>query len=336
MPGWNLKKGILLADKVSCDEYWSLLNYVFSDFCKKTNTYKFGLIKSICDQIYNLVWDELIQGYPLSYQDIFMKFTENYWNLVNKYELRQMAYNGKSEFSKIETILREAVQKYDIPSEVTFQALDASKRNAIVKAVMTECKKCVIGALYNDFEGKLYSFDLKKEGIVISESAYDYISKYKIEIERMNYYSWARFLEKINDDNALVRVLEKLDLSTPKRKDLSIYRELLFYEFQENNCFYCGKKLNDRMHVDHFIPWNFMKTDNLWNFVLACPQCNIKKSGSLVSMEYVCKLEMANSARLENVREQVVKKEFQAYKKETLERIWTYAKMSGIRQSDRL
>ncbi len=50
MPGWNLKSGVLVEEKVSEDELWSLFNYVFSDACKKTNTYKFGLIK------YNMKW----------------------------------------------------------------------------------------------------------------------------------------------------------------------------------------------------------------------------------------------------------------------------------------
>ena len=61
----------------------------------------------------------------------------------------------------------------------------------------------------------------------------------------------------------LIKVLEKLELATPKREDLSIYRELLRREFEENTCFYCGKKLNDKAHVDHFIPWSFVKDDKI-------------------------------------------------------------------------
>lgn len=57
MPGWNLREGILTELRVSDDEYWSLFNFVFSDACRKTNTYKFGLIKSISDQIYDVYND---------------------------------------------------------------------------------------------------------------------------------------------------------------------------------------------------------------------------------------------------------------------------------------
>lgn len=133
MPGWNLREGVLTELKVSDDEYWSLFNFVFSDACKKTNTYKFGLIKSICDQIYDVYDDGT--GLFLSYEKIFSKFAENYWNLVNKYRLKQMSYNGKSEYSKIEIIIRAAVENYDIPNNVVFQSLSSIDRDNITKNV---------------------------------------------------------------------------------------------------------------------------------------------------------------------------------------------------------
>ena len=335
MPGWNLREGILTELKVSDDEFWSLFNYVFSDACKKTNTYKFGLIKSICDQIYDVYNDG--DGFFLSYGKIFSKFAENYWNLVNKYKLKQMSYNGKSEYSKIEIIIKAAVDNYEIPESVVFQSLCDDDRNKITKNVATECKKCVVGALYNDFEGKLYAFSLRGNGIFLSADSYRFISKYKMEIEKLNYYSWARFLEKVNNDDALIRVLEKLDMATPQRRDLSMYRDILFNEFQEDRCFYCGKKLDRNVHVDHFIPWTFVKNDNLWNFVLACPRCNLRKSGSLVSRDYVIKIDNRNAAVINSkILNPTIRVEFDGYYDGLLDRMWAYAKMSGIRERDRI
>lgn len=100
MPRWNLRKGAFVEAKISNDKFWSLFNFVFSDSCKKTNTYKFGPIKSICDQVYDFYDDG--QGFYLSYEKLFVEFAENYWNLVNWYCLKQMSYNAKSEYSKIE------------------------------------------------------------------------------------------------------------------------------------------------------------------------------------------------------------------------------------------
>ena len=334
MPGWSLKEGVLAQGTVSDDEFWSLFNYVFSDACKKTNTYKFGLIKSICDQVYDL-YDEG-QGFYLSYEKLFAKFAENYWNLVNRYCLKQMLYNGKSEFSKIELIIKDAVRAYEIPENIEFLSLTEDDRRKVTSTVRVECKKYVLGALYNDFEGKLYAFNLQGKGLFLSYEAYQFISKYKIEIERLNYYAWARFLEKVNDDDALVRVLEKLELATPHRKNLSLYRDILYREFQQDRCFYCGKILGRDIHVDHFIPWSFIKNDNLWNFVLACPRCNVRKKNSLASYDYIVKIEHRNDAIVEDAIKRtmglVIKKEFKGYYNGLLEHIWQYAKMSGLRE----
>ena len=51
--GWKLKSGEITEYDVSEDRIWSLFNYVFSDSSRKRNTYKFGLIKSILDNIFN-------------------------------------------------------------------------------------------------------------------------------------------------------------------------------------------------------------------------------------------------------------------------------------------
>lgn len=335
MPGWNLRSGKLKDQITSEDELWSLFNYVFSDSCKKTNTYKFGLIKSICDQIYDLAYDGF--GYPLSFEKIFYKFTENYWNLVNRYRLKQMFYNGKSDISKIEKIICTAVANYEIPANVSFQALSESERKGIVRNVTQACKRNVIGALYNDFQGKLYGFDLHSDGLVLGESAYNFISKYKMEIEKLNYYFWARFLEKINDDDVLVRVLEKLELATPQRKDLSMYRDILYMEFQQDCCFYCGCKLSDNIHVDHFIPWSFIKSDNLWNFVLSCPKCNIRKKDSLVGGSFLTRIECRNNdivaATIKNaLNSSLIQAEFRGYSNSLIDRIWAYARLSGFNE----
>lgn len=335
MPGWNLKKGILVTEQVSDDEYWSLFNYVFSEACRKRNTYKFGLIKSICDQIYSLSSDEM--GYYLSYDKIFSKFAENYWNLVVKYGLRQMRPDGQSVYSKVELILKDAVKEQAIPELIEYTSLSQQAQHAINANVSKECRKYVVGALYSDFQGKLYGFDLKGTGIWLSPCAYRFISKYKMEIEKINYYEWARFLESVNDDDALVRVLEKLELATPQRKDLSMYRDILYREFQENRCFYCGNSLRNTIHVDHFIPWTFVKNDNLWNFVLACPRCNIRKNNRLAGLEYLMKIEERNREIVremdaEVVRSEFVVEEFANYSEGLLGRMWRYAKMSGVRE----
>lgn len=329
MAGWNLKNGSITEFNVSEDRIWSLFNYVFSDSSRKRNTYKFGLIKSLLDNVFNGQATEL--GIKYTYEELFSRFAENYWNLVVKYNLRQMRRDGKSIYSKVESILLSAVEENRTLALLEFESLDESTKLSIIKKVTMECKKCVIGALYEDFEGIIYSFDLSETSITLNYCLYEFMLKYKVELERLNYYSWARFLEQINDDSALVKVIDKLEVSTPKRENLSVYREILRREFEENTCFYCGKRLQREIHVDHFIPWSFIKDNKIWNFVLSCPTCNIKKNNRVPNKSYLVKIEKRNQ-KIQLVQNTIIQEEFETYSDDLLKKMWDYAKLSGIKE----
>lgn len=236
MAGWELKNGIITEYDVSENRIWSLFNYVFSDASKKRNTYKFGLIKALLDSSFSVETTQA--GIIYDYRELFSRFTYNYWNLVVKYNLRQMRKDGKSEYSRVELILKSTLADGLILVNLEFDAVESRKKDEIIKQIASECKRYVIGALYNDFDGIIYSFDLKNTALILNPCVYDFMLKYKAELEKLNYYAWARFLEQINNDDVLVRVLDKLELATPKRKDLSVYREILRKEFEEDVCFY--------------------------------------------------------------------------------------------------
>ncbi len=273
--GYKLTKGNIQKYFVSETELWASFNYVFSDACAKNSTYKFGLIKAILDNLFNMVSTD--RGMELSFLELFSKFTENYWNLINHYHIKQMRNNSLSRISKLEQVFTSYDDPLCVSDTIEFCSLTDQDQQRIISEVADQCKRYVIGALYADFDGCLYGFDLKEAKLWVNNIAYEFMLKYKIGIEQLNYYAWAKFLEKINTEKALTRVLDKLELATPRRKDLSIFRRILADEFETSNCFYCGKKLNKSAHVDHVIPWSFIKGDNLWNFVLACPTCNTKK-----------------------------------------------------------
>jgi 5-methylcytosine-specific restriction endonuclease McrA len=59
---------------------------------------------------------------------------------------------------------------------------------------------------------------------------------------------------------------------THTAKDIQIQ-----YDLQEGECFYCGKTLGDRYHVDHVMPVSLGGSNGPENLVIACPRCNIRK-----------------------------------------------------------
>lgn len=235
--------------------------------------------------------------------------------------------------TKIETVFYGALQDRSVSQILEFQVLTEHEAKKIILAVQNECKKYVVGAMYDDFSCNFYGFSNKEGCIWLSDVYYAFLKKYKLEIEQLNYYAWARSLEQINGDDVACRVLEKLELATPKRQDLSIYRELLWQEFEVNNCFYCGRRFAGTIHVDHVIPWQLVREDRLWNFVLACQRCNTKKNNRLLKVEKFALVLERNEQMLTNTRcRQDFASEFKNYYKDMMWELWDYAQMSGFRE----
>lgn len=329
MAGYNLKEGKLNTTPVSDDKYWSLFNYVFSSSCMKRNTYKFGLIKSILDSVFGAeIKNDLIF---ISYETLFTKFAANYWNLIVKYNLKQMRRDGKSEISKIEQIFYNKLKGEPFAEILEFDSLSAKTQKEIVSSVIISCKQYVLGALFEDTEGYIYEFKKSGDGIYISNAAHKFMMRYKAELEKLNYFAWAKFLEQINADNVLCRLLDKLELSTPRRSDLSLFRRILEKEFEENTCFYCGNKLKSIVHVDHFIPWSFVKEDVLWNFVLACPECNTRKNNRIPNYEFLQKIQLRNNNLCKQNTGVQIQSVYGKYDENRLHDLWEYAKLSGLK-----
>ena len=318
--GFELKEGIYEKEFVSDDDLWAAIGSVFTSHSKKDSSYKYGFLKSIIDNIYNT--DEELR---LSFEQLFTKFAEIYWNLILKYEIRQKAATNDKKQTSLERILHEVANKYNILRNVPFESLPRHIIAEVSHKVKIKCKICVVGALYEDTKQLFYSFSKKDEWIQINPLMYEFIGKHKLIIEKLNYYEWAKFLEKVNTDSVMSHLLEKLDESA-KRNNLSVYRNVLFEEFEEKKCFYCGKKLSIRnAEVDHFIPWSFIKDDNLWNLVLSCSACNRQKSDKLPDLIYLNILAERNNVVITRSNYGRMKK----YQNERLKYIYHWARKNG-------
>ena len=105
-----------------------------------------------------------------------------------------------------------------------------------------------------------------------------------------------------------------------------MYRHILYEEFETKTCFYCGKKLDEeKIHVDHFIPWSFIKDDNLWNLVLSCPKCNLNKKDKLPNIDFLTRILDRNQTLLIDI----YKTEMHNYHAKKLLNIYDWAKVNG-------
>lgn len=320
MAGFDLKEGMYETRIASDDELWSAFACVFSSKSRNDSSYKYGFLKAIIDNLYNVDAD-----LKLSFDQLFGKFGEIYWNLILKHGLRQKAVTNDNRETYLEQVLHAAMQKYQILEPIPYESLTSEMMLDISHQVKMKCKKYVVGALYEDTNRMFYSFSKKEEWIQINPVMYEFVCKHKVVIEKLNYYEWARFLEKVNEETIAVKLLDKIDESA-KRNNLTMYRRILYEEFENKTCFYCGKQLSpDKIDVDHFIPWSFIKDDKLWNLVLACPECNRKKSDRLPADRYLNAL-LSRNQRL------IIEKhrpEMKCYQSRMINYVYNWAKVNG-------
>lgn len=283
---WDSKNGELIK-KDESEEFMNFIIGCLNTTYGKTTTYKFGLIKSILDNLFNIDFDD----YKLTFNELSYTFCKMYWNLVSKYQLPQKQGKSDDDKSSIEILIYDLISKYSLINNVDFDSLNEKCKEIYLKDGYKIFKKYVVGALYSDFKGKIYGFDKKKEFIYFSRESYDFLVMNKNVIEKVNYYSWILWTEKLLDswNKGTNNVGIKLDNST-KRNSLLEFKNELFGK-DDKICFYCGKTISFKnCHIDHFIPWVFVKDDKIWNLVISCNKCNLSKNDKIPSMFYLNKL----------------------------------------------
>lgn len=324
MAGCNLKEGKYEDRITSEDEMWSAFVCIFSAKSRNASSYKYGFLKAIIDNLYNVD-----KNLKLSFDQLFGKFCEIYWNLILKHGLKQKIITNDNRKTYLEQVLYDAADKYKIIEPIPYEGLTVDMMMDITHQVKVKCKKYVVGALFEDTNRLFYSFSKKEEWLQINPVMYEFVCKHKVIIEKLNYYEWARFLERVNEETALTKLLDKIDKSA-KRNNLSVYRHILYDEFESKNCFYCGKPLqSDKIDVDHFIPWSFIKDDNIWNLVLACPTCNRKKNDRLPDEKFLSEIIDRNQHILVDLHIP----EMQNYNSNMISYVYNWAKINGYNRT---
>ena len=204
--GYNLPDGKYDERFITDEEKWSIFNNMFSSKSMKTTSYKYAFLKSILDNLGN------VDSYLcLTFDQLFSRFVELYWDLILKYNLRQKKVGKDEKRSAIETILEEAVETYEIENGTTYEELADYIKDDINHQVKIKCKENVVGALFEDTDRFFYSFNKKEEWIKINSHMYEFVCKYRPVIEKINNYEWAIFLGKINEDSEVGNILSKIE-----------------------------------------------------------------------------------------------------------------------------
>ncbi len=253
----------------------------------KDNTYKFALAKIILDYCRDNT------SHIIQYDYLASKFLEHYWYQEYKYKMKQ---DFKTERKPMVINIIREVFGDDPPADfgrLNKQDIKIAKEK-ILKKVFGHARKktsLVVPRFQNipgndgDTEeyGIFYSYDDDRQVICLRPEALDFFKRNHPILSRATIAKWARFLERIN--GSLPYLVSKIEVPELERGSLVEYHRML--SKYEDCCFYCQNHLErNHTHVDHFIPWSYIFSNDPWNLVLVCDACNLKKSDRLAHTKF--------------------------------------------------
>ena len=269
---------------------------------KKDNTYKFALAKYLLDISKNSITQ---QDIIISYEDIAESFLQYYWVQECKYKIKQdfkqnsqpmvitiiQKYCGKDYISQ--SYDKYFKNKQDIKKDIILDIEINCLRDVIPRFQPKECNKFYSHNHTVGKNGKKFKMPGKnKRTITLNVNTIKFFKNNYELLHKSLILEWAKFLEKTNFIPRLISKIE--NLGENKRSSLNKFKKILLQI--DNKCFYCDKDLtNEEIHIDHFIPWSYIFDDAIWNLVLSCSSCNLKKSDYLATEKCLSKISNRNN-----------------------------------------
>lgn len=153
MKGWDLKEGKILKKNLEYGEIVDLFSNFFKNKNKMNNLYKLFLLRSLieCSQLE----EENI------FKEVSYNFGKNYWNFTTKIDFDINTSKGKATMQRKFVLYIKSATAIHFSKDFN-KILDPLKQRYL-KNTKKNIKTYVIGALYGDFEGIIYSFNKKKK-----------------------------------------------------------------------------------------------------------------------------------------------------------------------------
>lgn len=217
MAGWNLKVGEIKNLKKKEETLDNEIKCFLSKKNTMKNIYKLFLFQSILE----IATEEIDK---IENENIFGKlvyfFGEKFWDFVNEIPQDTILaiYNGYTNKSSQEENIELIKRKYHL-SDVKFSELKIEIKKDYLEMTKEILKRNVIGALYDNFENSIYSFNIKTEEIKMNKYYFFYFKNNEYNLKLAVKYRILEFL-KVTEKNV--------------KKIKKIANEILKIELEEN------------------------------------------------------------------------------------------------------
>ena len=196
MAGYDLKQGKKPFIPMTEESLIELIEKALSK-SHRTTSYKYAFFQAILDTL------DKVENCFLTYDTIFFRCTEIYWDLVLIKHIKQMPVSKNYEMTGVERKLQNFVKKHKEDcihenSVLPFYSISKSLQTEIKNKVFAEMKKNVIGAFWKDTKGQIYSFDIEESGIIFNSYIFPLLKKHKEDFLMKNNCAFDAYLQKQN------------------------------------------------------------------------------------------------------------------------------------------
>jgi hypothetical protein len=275
------------------------VNLLAASFNKKVATYKFYWLLSILQSVEN---GQVI----IPKIDLFSRMLSNAWYTVNYFHV---------SFGK-QDLIQDAVYKLKIIEGITIDEKQDIIRQKLISSTKKESLRILKhfdknvphwflspwfpkwqdetdakrkNRIYQESKNfsQKYLYALYPDRIEINPVWKDYLITNSKVLKDFCYWNFALYLQTKNPNvpdipNKLIRPAIRNNLS----KQRTQFWNLVLNELGTVDCIYTGKKLTAMDYaVEHFIPYNFVSHDLIWNLIPADKSFNSSKSDKLPSLD---------------------------------------------------
>jgi len=276
------------------DDYLKQLTHIISNGSME-NTYKMSWIRSIVETC------EKEPKKIIHFDELSSLIFKYYWNQSIFFNLQQGPNLKKKP--KIQQLVEQKIKEYKTiygTQPKTFIKVKDKIKIPIeqISSVLTQdvsWRFLVVGKE----QFNTYDYDLEKRIIRILNP--ELIKEYSDILYQLINYRWTQKLEDLDGSPRISKKIRGVDReNTPRRQNLKSFHKYLDIENPERRCFITGDKIPDnKLSVDHVIPWSYMYSDDLWNLVYVKSSVNSSKNNRLPNEEMIYMLENRNKKLLE-------------------------------------
>jgi hypothetical protein len=289
-----------------------------------SNCYKFFWFLAILEKV-------KADKYVFTYDELITEMIADAWYMVNEFKLRLGPANTKDNLEEVAKYLYECLYKKEVPTTIAKEKMLARLKDEQDKTYLAYKANLIINVPYcmqspfypeiknpgkdkiheiNQAKRLLYvfsEFDKLKTTIRINEEWVSYLIRNNEILKDWTRYNLIRYLQDRNPH--VPGIADKI--MPQQTRDLGrvkTFWERVITVDPSLQDIYAGEKISEiKISIDHFVPWQYVSHDELWNLSPTTKSINSKKSNNLaawkVYFDKLCDLEFkANELRFTNVK----------------------------------